>query len=127
MGTWLTRPETTVRGLSSPQSIFSTYKVSASGCLLISTIFPILKSNLPTVTTPSFACGLGLVLTELSFSFFSFLAAGASFSLSTGAFSVSRSAAVLLGMGYCFLPFNVSSLISSDLAFSTFAMRIPFS
>lgn len=35
-----TRPLTTVLGFSSPKSIFSTYKASASGCFETSTILP---------------------------------------------------------------------------------------
>lgn len=46
IGTKFTRPLTIVLGPdSSPKSIFSMYKLSASGCRCTSTIFPTLISN----------------------------------------------------------------------------------
>mmetsp|Transcript_22629 Transcript_22629/g.57582 ORF Transcript_22629/g.57582 Transcript_22629/m.57582 type:complete len:231 (+) Transcript_22629:94-786(+) len=44
MGTYLTSPLTMVRGSASPMSIFSTYRLSASGCLSHEMILPTLKS-----------------------------------------------------------------------------------
>mmetsp|Transcript_40230 Transcript_40230/g.89311 ORF Transcript_40230/g.89311 Transcript_40230/m.89311 type:complete len:268 (-) Transcript_40230:412-1215(-) len=44
-GTYLTRPDTMVRGSASPTSIFSTYKLSASGCLSQLTILPTRMSS----------------------------------------------------------------------------------
>jgi hypothetical protein len=42
-GMYLTSPLTTVRGFSSPTSISSTYRLSASGCFFTLTILPTLK------------------------------------------------------------------------------------
>jgi hypothetical protein len=50
-GMYLTRPLHTLRSLSSPKSIFSTYNRSASGCLLHSTILPTRISHFDMSTT----------------------------------------------------------------------------
>lgn len=55
IGMNLTRPLTTTRGASSPTSISSTYKESASGCFFTFLITPTRISSLVTSTAASFA------------------------------------------------------------------------
>lgn len=55
MGTNLTSPLTTVLAADSPNSIFSTYKESASGCFEASRMRPTRRSRRPISTGPSSA------------------------------------------------------------------------
>lgn len=60
-GIYLTSPLTTVRGLSSPTSISSTYNESASGCFWAFVILPTRMSSLATDIISGSAAALGFV------------------------------------------------------------------
>uniref|UniRef100_A0A915HI40 Uncharacterized protein n=1 Tax=Romanomermis culicivorax TaxID=13658 RepID=A0A915HI40_ROMCU len=69
-GTWFTNPEMTVRGFSSPTSIVSTYKLSASGCFSALIIKPTrISKRLTSTTSVSFGTA-GVFETLAGFSLF---------------------------------------------------------
>mmetsp|Transcript_20287 Transcript_20287/g.35662 ORF Transcript_20287/g.35662 Transcript_20287/m.35662 type:complete len:330 (+) Transcript_20287:790-1779(+) len=95
-----TRPDTIVRGpLASPRSIFSTYSLSASGCLEISRILPVRISSRDSSVCSPVCCGfLG------ASSFFSAAGGGAAFSAFAGAASFFISASLAAGAGAGAMP-----------------------
>mmetsp|Transcript_40659 Transcript_40659/g.77602 ORF Transcript_40659/g.77602 Transcript_40659/m.77602 type:complete len:248 (-) Transcript_40659:488-1231(-) len=105
-GTNLTSPLTTWRGLASPRSISSTYKLSASGCLSTLTILPTRMSSMLMHTASSFLVGI-------SRTFFSFFSA---FTPASAALALPFSS-LAAALASCFSAF-AASLAS---CFSTFA------